>query len=192
MLRKVLVAEDNASIRRLLVRILSGPGRDLVITHDGTAALAAWARGGYDLVLLDFMMPGRTGIEVARHIRSTDSSTPVILMSGTLDEAVRRAAAALGGVECVSKPFTLEEIREPVERVLGPTFRRPDIRLGSLALQRRFLTPAQLKTALAVQSREASSGAPRRIGHICLEQGFLRQDQVDALLLEQKALLGGG
>jgi len=190
-LRKVLIAEDNAGIRRLLVRILSAPGRDLVITHDGKAALAAWAQGGYALVLLDFMMPGCTGIEVARRIRETDSSTPVILMSGTFDDDVREAAAKLGGVECVSKPFTLEEIREPVERVLGRTFRSPDVRLGSLALQRRFMTPEQLKAALALQSKEASSGAPRRIGHICLEEGFLRQDQVDALLQEQKTLLGG-
>jgi two-component system, OmpR family, response regulator len=189
---RILVAEDMADIRRLLVQALAAPGRQFIVAADGHQALTAWSKGSCSLLILDFMMPGCTGLDVARRVRDAGDGTPVILMSATMDEEIRREAEALGAVECVEKPFVLADLRASVDRVLGPSSRHQDHRLGSLALRRGLLTTDQLRKALAAQRQEASRGAPvRRLGAICQAEGFLSEAQVEALLHKQRKLLAG-
>jgi CheY-like chemotaxis protein len=115
----VLVAEDDADIRGLLVWALAGPDRRFVVAQDGQAALNAWSKRGFTLLILDLVMPERTGLEIVRHIRSAGDATPVILLSVTLNEAIRQEAKALGAVTCVEKPFILEDLRDAVDLALG-------------------------------------------------------------------------
>ena len=186
--RTLLIADDEPAIRRLLLQALEGPGRRFLLAENGKAALAAWARGGVSVLILDQVMPGPTGLEVVRRVRQSGDAAPAILVSGALSPDVVAAAGSLGGVECVSKPFVLKRLRAVVARVLARVPARRDLRLGSLAIQWGLLTPAQVETALAVQSRETP---PRRVGHICLAQGFLNVDQVETLLERQKELIRG-
>ncbi|HEX7897135.1 MAG TPA: response regulator [Planctomycetota bacterium] len=186
MTRTLLIADDEPAIRRLLVQALEGPGRRFLLAENGKAALAAWARGGVAVLILDQIMPGPTGLEVVRHIRQAGDAAPALLVSGALNADVVAAAGSLGGVECVSKPFALARLRAIVTRVLARVPARRDLRLGSLAVQWGLLTPEQVKAALDAQSRE-----PLPIGRICLSRGYLSADQVETLLERQKELIRG-
>ncbi|MFN3483954.1 MAG: response regulator [Planctomycetota bacterium] len=119
-----LVADDDASIRVHLAAMLSEDGCRVDLCEDGAAALEAARRGGYELLVLDVLMPRLTGLEVLRELRGQGSRIPVVLISGTLWEGVVRAASALGGpTVCLAKPFGPAEFRRALAR-LGEAMRR--------------------------------------------------------------------
>ena len=187
--RKVLVADDHEAIIRLIRKVIQAPGRRFIEAKDGPSALAAWQEGGFSLLILDCLMPGLSGIEVAQRVRRAGDATPILLISGAFNADLRLQAAAVEGVDLVVKPFALQDLRGPVDRLLEATSKVPDLRLGALALRHGWLTLEQLTSALDVQSREAKKGNPGlRIGRIFLREGFLREDQVEALLGKQKIL----
>lgn len=188
---KILIADDDAAVRRLVASVLAGRGRGLVEAEDGDAALAAWRGGGLSLLVLDDLMPGCTGSQAAREIRRAGDEVPVILMSGTLNEEIVLLAEALGAVTCLAKPFGVAELRGLADRALGKQPGR-SLRLGSLALRSGVLSPEQLRRVLDIQSHEADRGAPaRRVGQLCVLEGFLSKEQVESLLREQETLRGG-
>ena len=77
---KILVVEDEQSLREPLVYLLQREGFDVIEAGDGTSALEAFARQGADLILLDLMLPGISGNEVCRQIRQS-SSVPIIMLT---------------------------------------------------------------------------------------------------------------
>ena len=87
------------------------------------AAIAAWEESAYDLVLLDWHMPGLDGLEVVRRIRSLEGKlarprTAVLIVTGRIAEADRAACFAAGADECVAKPFTPDELLDALDRAL--------------------------------------------------------------------------
>src|SRR5947209_2693481 len=108
--RAVLVADDHRGNRLLVCQLLEieGFGR-VVAVASGVEALAAWGRGTYDLLLLDWHMPGLDGLEVVRRIRTVESTRPrprtaVVMVTGRVSESDRMACLAAGADECVAKP----------------------------------------------------------------------------------------
>ena len=107
----VLIADDEANIRRMVGALLAAEGHDLREAPDGAAAIAAVAAGEPDVVLLDLMMPGAVdGLAALERIRAIDAELPVIMMSGRagLADAVR--ATKLGAVNFLEKPLSPEGI----------------------------------------------------------------------------------
>jgi CheY-like chemotaxis protein len=122
--RAVLVADDHDGNRHLVCRLLEREGFARVdAVANGLAAMAAWEESTYDLVLLDWHMPGLDGLEVVRRIRSLESKlarprTAVLMVTGRIGEADRAACFAAGADECVAKPYMPGELLDALDRVL--------------------------------------------------------------------------
>jgi len=114
---KLLVADDDPVTRRLLEGVLGTLGFDVVLAHDGIQALEVL--GGDDpppIAILDWMMPGMTGVEVCRKLRDRAPSGPTYVLIVTSREGTEDLVAALdaGADDYVTKPFQVEELRARV------------------------------------------------------------------------------
>src|SRR5579883_924749 len=104
----VLVADDDADMRHLLQRLLERAGFRVETAADGAAALARLALGGVDLVLADLMMPQVDGLEFCRRVRESEQARriPILMLTGSVNAADRRAGFAYGADDYLLKPFT--------------------------------------------------------------------------------------
>ena len=118
MKQRILVVEDDPSILTGLVDLLQGEGFAVVPATTGTAALARHAEGAPDLVLLDVMIPEKSGYDVCREIRRTDPVTPVIMLTAKGQEVDRVVGLELGADDYVVKPFGANELVARVRAVL--------------------------------------------------------------------------
>ncbi len=109
---RILIVDDEESIRRSLAGILSDEGFETDTVADGEKALTALREGEQapDLVLLDIAMPGRDGVEILAEIRQAWPALPVVMMSGhgTIETAVR--ATQLGAFDFIEKPLSIEKL----------------------------------------------------------------------------------
>lgn len=116
---RILVAEDEASVREFVARALRLHGHEVTAVEDGAAALEALAVAPYELLLTDIVMPGLDGIALALKVSRDHPAMPVLLMSGFAAE--RQRAHNLSEIVCrvVPKPFTLKEICAAVAEELA-------------------------------------------------------------------------
>ena len=118
---KLLIVEDDESVRTLAARALERAGHAIDIAADGAQGLALIraAHGGYDLVVSDIRMPEMDGIEMAMAAAALFPTMKILLMTGYADQ--RERAEELNGIiiDVVQKPFTLAEIRSRVELALA-------------------------------------------------------------------------
>jgi len=118
---RILVIDDQESIRRVVRRALEQEGHQVLDASDGEMGIAVLARHSADVVITDIFMPGQDGIVTLRQIRKRFPTVKVIVMSGgdstgTLD--LRQDAEFLGAVRSLQKPFTARELVELVRGVL--------------------------------------------------------------------------
>ena len=106
---RVLVVDDEHSLRKLLRLYLEKEGYVVVEAENGLDALSRLRRGGIDLALVDVMLPELDGFEVVRRIR-TESAIPIILITARGEEAQRIAGLELGADDYVVKPFSAPEV----------------------------------------------------------------------------------
>ena len=118
--QKILVADDEASIRRILEARLSMIGYDIVTATDGEEAIAAFNKYNPDLIVLDVMMPKIDGYGVTREIRRT-SDVPIIILTALGDVSERITGLELGADDYVIKPFSPKELEARVKAVLRRT-----------------------------------------------------------------------
>ncbi|MEV8514326.1 response regulator transcription factor [Dactylosporangium sp. NPDC051484] len=120
---KVLVVDDEASIRALLSATLRLTGFEVRVATGGREALAAAAEYGPDLVVLDVMMPDLDGFEVAQRLRTSGRPVPVLFLTARDSVEDRISGLTVGADDYVAKPFSLEEvvlrIRAILRRSLG-------------------------------------------------------------------------
>ena len=114
---RVLLVEDEESYREPLTYQLRRDGFEVVAVEDGKAALAAFDRGGIDLVLLDLMLPGLSGTEVCRELRRR-STVPVIMVTAKDSEIDKVVGLELGADDYVTKPYSYRELLARVRAVL--------------------------------------------------------------------------
>lgn len=117
MARKVLVADDEAKIVRIVSSYLSASGFEPIEAHDGPSALDKFRTMAPDCLILDVNMPGLDGLAVAREVRKV-SDAPIIFLSALADESDRVAGLELGGDDYVCKPFSPRELVARVRAVL--------------------------------------------------------------------------
>ena len=119
----VLVVEDDAEQRAILVRELGSRGYRTQEAPDGRTALARWEAGRPDVVLLDLGLPDMDGLEVIRRIRR-EAMTPIVILSGRYAEREKVEALDRGADDYVTKPFGLDELharlRVALRRAAGP------------------------------------------------------------------------
>jgi two-component system response regulator MtrA len=118
---KILVAEDDSDLRLLVSLKLESAGHEVVAVEDGTSAANRCGAIRPDLVILDLMMPGMSGLEVCRFIRADDDlrSTPVILLTARAQAADIEAGKDAGVDEYLTKPFSPRELAFRVDSLLA-------------------------------------------------------------------------
>ena len=119
----ILVAEDQADIRDLLVMNLRNAAYDVTAVADGVAALASQNERASDLLILDLMMPGMDGLEVCKALRARGRSTPILMLTAKSTELDRVLGLELGADDYLTKPFSLAELLARVKALL----RRADL-----------------------------------------------------------------
>ena len=117
MTARILVVEDDASIRETMEMALVGSGYEVVTTANGADALAALDQRSFDAILLDARMPVMDGIEFARQVRARPGPTPPLtLLTAARDQKVMRE---IGAGWILDKPFELDALLEVVEQMIA-------------------------------------------------------------------------
>ncbi len=116
--RRILVAEDQADIRDLIVLNLQQAGYAVQAVVDGTAALASQAEQASDLLVLDLMMPGLDGLEVCKALRARGRATPILMLTAKSTELDRVLGLELGADDYLTKPFSMAELLARVKALL--------------------------------------------------------------------------
>jgi two-component system response regulator RegX3 len=114
---KVLVVEDEQSLREPLVYLLQKEGYEVVEAEDGNQALDKFASLGADLILLDLMLPGVSGNEVCRQIRQ-HSAVPIIMLTAKDSEIDKVVGLELGADDYVTKPYSTRELLARMKAIL--------------------------------------------------------------------------
>jgi CheY-like chemotaxis protein len=114
---RVLVIDDDPSVREVVRSLLVHFGYDCETAADGQKGVARFDEGEWDLVLTDLVMPNMNGWEVATAIRQRSSTVPIVLITALVDAEVMEHAAERG-VPVVSKPFRAEHLRTTVASAL--------------------------------------------------------------------------
>ena len=117
----ILFADDNPDIRELVRAVLQAAGFRVTTTGTTAGALQLAATERFDAMVLDYWMPELTGIELCRHIRGIDQSTPILICSGAVTEADREAAALAGAQGYLNKPFSSNDLIRSVRSCLKPS-----------------------------------------------------------------------
>ena len=114
---RILFAEDNENLREVVTDYLSDNGYDVDAASDGDKAWNLFLDERYDLVLLDVMMPGMSGFDLLRKIRSRED-VPVILATAKVQEKDQLLGYSLGADEYITKPFSLPVLAAKCKAVL--------------------------------------------------------------------------
>jgi two-component system cell cycle response regulator CpdR len=116
---RILLAEDDGSLRNFLAVALQRSGHQVEAVADGQAGLAALERGGFDLLLADVVMPGLDGIELARRAGERRPGIKVMFITGFAAVAMSARTNAPPGARVLSKPFHLKELVGQVQAFLA-------------------------------------------------------------------------
>lgn len=139
--RRILVIDDEADIRESLEMLLTGENYAVDMAENATTGLQRFEAGNYDLVLLDLMMPDRSGMEVLADIRQRDNDTPIFLLTayGSVEVAVR--ALKSGANDYFAKPWDNEKLLIEIDRMISKgRLERENTQLKR-ALKQRYAFP---------------------------------------------------
>ncbi len=113
----ILVVDDDREIRELLARFLEKHRMRITAVRDAREARRAWSNGHYQMVVLDLMLPGESGLDFARWLR-TQSDVPVVMLTAMGEETDRIIGLELGADDYVPKPFNPRELLARIRAVL--------------------------------------------------------------------------
>lgn len=161
--RKILIVEDDASIRAALVEAAESDGHATVCAANGAEALRVFATESIDLVLLDLMLPVMSGYDVCRRIREKDRRVPIVMLTAKGTEIDKVLGLELGADDYVTKPFGLRELLARIHAA----FRRHDLMaapaaqspsdtfyFGAALIDRKRFTALRGETTVELTARE--------------------------------------
>jgi CheY-like chemotaxis protein len=124
---KILIVEDEEEVRKLVSKMLEKQGYAILETSSGQEALLACGRceGRIHLMLVDVIMPGMSGSELAKALKPLYPEIKILYMSGYTDDAIARHGVLEKGVNYIQKPFTLEGLARKVREVLDQDAPQP-------------------------------------------------------------------
>lgn len=115
----VLVVDDDPRVREVLREVISGEGYRVTTVETGERALEELDRRHYDLILLDLMLPGISGVDVLSAIKQKDKKAVVVIITGYGDDPIALEAMSLGPLFLIRKPFRASDISEVLSVVVG-------------------------------------------------------------------------
>ncbi len=146
---RVLIAEDDATMRTGLTEILEGEGYAVAAAADGARALERWAAERADFVLLDIMMPERSGYDVCREIRRRDAEVPIVFLSAKSEEIDKVLGLELGADDFIMKPFGMRELVARVRAISRRCYQRAAPRASAaFTIGGVAVVPAELRATL--------------------------------------------
>jgi len=204
---RILIVEDEKQMAELLRKGLAEEGHAVVVAHTGPDGLARAREGGFDAILLDVMLPGLDGCEVARRLRHPGDLTPILMLTARDANADVVAGLDAGADDYLVKPFSFEVLLARLRAVSrrGPVVQGVPLRLGDLVLdpstheatrggERLALTRTEYNL-LEYLMRRAGRVVPRRalIEGVWGDDRDIEDNTLDAFvrLLRQKVDRGG-
>ncbi len=186
----ILIVEDEPNLADVLEAYARQEGFHCEKAADGHTALTLYRASRPDLVLLDIMLPGKSGLDVLRAIRQ-DGATPVILVTARAEEADQIVGLELGADDYIVKPFRPREVMARVRAVLRRTANVPDshdstpLRVGPLEIDRRAVSASVQGQQLSLTPTEF-----RLLAHLAAAPGraFTREELLAAALPDSDAL----
>ena len=139
-MNRILLIDDDRELCRLLVDYLKGEDLWVEAVHEGRAALELSGRDAFDLIVLDIMLPGLSGIDVLRKIRER-SNVPVLMLSARGDDVDRIVGLELGADDYIPKPCNPRELLARIRAVLRRTVAADDQPGGELHINDLVLNP---------------------------------------------------
>jgi two-component system chemotaxis response regulator CheY len=117
MATRCLVADDSSTMRKIILRSLNAVGvSDITEAADGEEAIKLFGDGGFNLVLTDWNMPGKSGLEVIQAIRATNKEVPIIMVTTEAEKSRVLEAIQAGVSDYLVKPFTADTLREKLAK----------------------------------------------------------------------------
>jgi DNA-binding response OmpR family regulator len=152
----ILLVEDEVKLARFIELELSSEGYRISVAHDGMTGLTMAREASPDLVILDWMLPGLSGVEICRRLRATGSSTPVILLTAKDEVSDRVAGLDAGADDYMVKPFSIEELLARVRAHLRRTQEKEEdiLQFEDLSLNRRTREVYREKRAIELTAKE--------------------------------------
>lgn len=153
---RILLVEDEVRLARFIELELSSEGYEITVAYDGMTGLSLLRESSPDLVILDWMLPGMTGLEICRRLRSTGCSIPVIFLTAKDEISDRVAGLDAGADDYVVKPFSIEELLARIRAHLRRTHENDQdlLQFGDLSLNRRTREVYQGKRAIELTAKE--------------------------------------
>jgi len=118
MVEKILVVEDQQDINELVALNLESMNYQVARCLDGTDGLQAALGKGFDLIILDIMLPGIDGLQICQKIRANDIYTPILMLTAKKSEADRVVGLEVGADDYLTKPFSVRELQARVKALL--------------------------------------------------------------------------
>ena len=116
----VLVADDSSTMRKIIIRSLQAIGvSSATEAKDGEEAISMFKQGGFDMVLTDWNMPGKTGLDVIREIRAQNTNVPIIMITTEAEKRRVLEAIQVGVSDYIIKPFESEQLREKLKKFIN-------------------------------------------------------------------------
>jgi DNA-binding response OmpR family regulator len=167
----LLVVEDDTRIANLVQRALVAAGHRVDVVHDGLEGLGRAEAGAYDLVVLDVMIPGMDGYEIARELRKSKVRTPILMLTARDAVADRVKGLDSGADDYLVKPFALEELlarvralaRRPADVADTETLQVGDLRAD---LSRRVVHRGEREVELTTKEFDLLAYLMRNTGHV--------------------------
>lgn len=178
---RILIIEDEPDMREGLRYNIEFEGHEVAVAADGRSGLEAARQTPPDLVLLDLMLPGPSGLEVVKRMRQDGLRMPIIILTARGQEADKVLGLKLGADDYVTKPFSLPELLARIEAVLRRADGRADsgvpehFRFGEVEIdfERREVTRAGRPVALSFKEFEIIRLLVRRRGQIVSREDLL-------------------
>lgn len=121
---RILIIDDEERIRTIIRKILTGAGHEVVEAENGAVGTELFGESEFDLVVTDLIMPEKEGIETILHLREVNADVPILVVSGghSFDTSgPLEDAELLGANASLAKPFSIEQLTETVDALLGGT-----------------------------------------------------------------------
>jgi DNA-binding response OmpR family regulator len=152
----ILLVEDEIKLARFIELELSSEGYQVSVAHDGMSGLSLARESEPDLAILDWMLPGLTGVELCRRLRATGSKVPVILLTARDEVTDRITGLDAGADDYVVKPFSIEELLARIRAHLRRTQESEEdvLQFEDLSLNRRTREIRRGQRAIELTAKE--------------------------------------
>ena len=156
-MNRILLVEDDGAMAKGLAYNLGAEGYDVVVCTEGEGGLREARKGGFDLFLLDVMLPGKSGFDILKRLRADGTETPVIMLTARGAEMDKIAGLKLGADDYVTKPFSLGELLARIGTRLRRSAPGISVDLKSLTAHRGVresrLTPTEVEILRFLHAR---------------------------------------